>query len=79
MKSRIAEPVSSGNSQGRAVLADCCKIENLSFLLKSVEALAVPDFHVICLFARGDGMTEPIFKSPKLVPCMQNGSAARMV
>ena len=38
--------VSSGDSQGRADLAEYWKIENLSFLLKLVEALAAPDFSI---------------------------------
>jgi len=40
----IAEPSSSGDSQGRAVLALCCVIKNLASLSRSVEALAAPDF-----------------------------------
>ena len=42
----MAQPVSPGDSQGRAALVEFCKVENLSFLLKSVEALAAPDFIV---------------------------------
>ena len=48
-----AQPVSSGDSQGRAAIVECCKIRNLSFLLKSVEAMAAPDF---CVGRREEGL-----------------------
>ena len=40
----IAQPVSPGDSQGRAVSVSLCEIEYQSAYLKSVEALAAPDF-----------------------------------
>ena len=43
---RIAEPVSSGDSQGRAVFALCCVFNNSASLSGSVAALAAPDFCV---------------------------------
>ena len=42
----IAQPVSSGDSQGRAVSVSLYEIEYQSAYLKSVEALAAPDFCV---------------------------------
>ena len=41
-----AQPDSPADSQGRAALEKYWKIEHLSFLLKSVETLAAPDFIV---------------------------------
>jgi len=52
----IAEPISSGDSQGRAVLALCCVIKISTSLSRSVEALAAPNFIVRGTQATGEAL-----------------------
>lgn len=50
----ITEQVSSGDSQDPADFRKWRHIENYSFLLKSVGALAAPDFSIMCARVKDD-------------------------